>query len=50
MDRSVDLSVVVVNWNSCEELRACLGSVISQSERAQPEIIVVDNASDADSL
>ena len=46
----MDLSVVVVNWNSCEELRACLGSVISQSERAQPEIIVVDNASDDDSL
>ena len=50
MDRSVDLSVVVVNWNSCEELRACLGSVISQSEHAQLEIIVVDNASDDGSL
>ncbi len=38
------ISVVVVNWNRCELLRACLSSLARQSCRAA-EIIVVDNGS-----
>ncbi len=38
------ISVVVVNWNRCELLRACLASLARQSCPAA-EIIVVDNGS-----
>jgi GT2 family glycosyltransferase len=39
------LSVVVVNWNSRDDLRACLQSLRAQTHR-ELEIIVVDNGSD----
>jgi GT2 family glycosyltransferase len=38
------LSVVVVNWNSREDLRACLASLRAQSHQ-DLEVIVVDNGS-----
>jgi GT2 family glycosyltransferase len=38
------LSVVVVNWNSRDDLRACLQSLRAQTHR-ELEIIVVDNGS-----
>ena len=38
------LSVVIVNWNSRDDLRLCLGSLRRQSHR-EMEIIVVDNGS-----
>lgn len=38
------LSVVIVNWNSREDLRACLASLRGQTHR-ELEIIVVDNGS-----
>ena len=38
------VTVVIVNWNTCDLLRGCLTSVLAQT--TQPcEIIVVDNAS-----
>ena len=41
-----DLSVVIVNWNVCDLLRACLASLTQpKDEIAKLEIIVVDNAS-----
>ncbi len=43
---SVDVAVIVVNWNTCEELRACLRSLFAHPPpNAELEIIVVDNAS-----
>jgi GT2 family glycosyltransferase len=39
------LSVVIVNWNTCEEIRACLKSLLPENSRLTKEIIVVDNAS-----
>jgi GT2 family glycosyltransferase len=39
-----DISVIVVNWNQKELLRACLRSILAQ-EGVQFEIIVVDNGS-----
>ncbi|MCL4248521.1 MAG: glycosyltransferase family 2 protein [Anaerolineae bacterium] len=42
-----NLSVVVVNYNTREDLRACLHALRGSS--LQPEIIVVDNASSDDS-
>lgn len=40
----MQLSVVVVNWNSREDLRACLSSLQAQSQSGL-EVIVVDNGS-----
>ena len=40
-----DLSVIVVSWNTCDELRACLESVAAGVRGISAEVIVVDNAS-----
>ena len=39
-----DLSVVIVNWNTCDELRDCITSAVA-ADSGSAEIIVVDNAS-----
>jgi GT2 family glycosyltransferase len=41
----MDLSVVIVNWNTAGLLRDCLKSVFSMIEGIAFEVIVVDNAS-----
>lgn len=41
----MDVSVVIVNWNTRDILRDCLQSVYAQTEGIQFEVIVVDNAS-----
>ena len=41
----MDLSVVIVNWNTAELLRDCLKSVFGMIEGIAFEVIVVDNAS-----
>jgi GT2 family glycosyltransferase len=43
--KSVDVSVLIVNWNTCELLRDCLRSVYAQSGAGECEIIVIDNGS-----
>ncbi len=43
------LSVVIVNWNSRDDLRLCLESLRHQTHR-ELEIIVVDNGSEDDSV
>lgn len=40
-----DLSVLVVNWNTCAQTLACLRSVTEQMQGIEYELIVVDNAS-----
>ncbi len=42
---AVDLSVVVVNWNTAGLLRECLASVLPRLGSLAAEVIVVDNAS-----
>jgi len=39
------LSVIIVNWNAGDELRACLASLYTHSPASPWEVIVVDNAS-----
>lgn len=40
------LSVIIVNWNTCELLENCLYSLFEELQRFDnPEVIVVDNAS-----
>ena len=46
----IDVSVVVVNWNSKDLLKNCLDSVYQTINNLTFEIIVVDNASDDGSL
>jgi N-acetylglucosaminyl-diphospho-decaprenol L-rhamnosyltransferase len=42
---SVDLSVIIVNWNVLDLLRQCLLSLSSKEEGLATEVIVVDSAS-----
>jgi len=41
----LDLSVVIVNWNTRSLLEKCLESVLAQAEEISMEVFVVDNAS-----
>jgi N-acetylglucosaminyl-diphospho-decaprenol L-rhamnosyltransferase len=44
-----DLSIIIVNWNTRDLLRACLASLAATLPPLTAEIIVVDNASHDDS-
>jgi GT2 family glycosyltransferase len=46
----VDLSIILVNWNTGHYLRECLPSVIAGVGELTAEIIVVDSASTRDNL
>jgi GT2 family glycosyltransferase len=48
--RAPEISVIVVTYNSAEDLSACLGSVQLARMEATIEVIVIDNASDDDSV
>lgn len=41
----VDVSIIIVSWNTCDILRDCLCSIYRETKRLKFEIIVVDNAS-----
>ncbi len=45
-----NLTIVIVNWNACEELMACLASIEQHRGALSVETIVVDNASSDGSL
>ena len=45
LSSSIDLSIIFVNWNSTEYLRACLKSILANPPRRSFELIIVDNAS-----
>lgn len=48
MERSpnhVDLSIIIVNWNSKEYLRKCIASILAETHGIEFEIVVIDNAS-----
>lgn len=42
---AVDLSIVVISYNTCELTRACLASIAANRDPATTQVIVVDNAS-----
>jgi GT2 family glycosyltransferase len=44
-DSQIDVSVIIVNWNTRAVLRDCLESVYAQTRDVTFEVIVVDNAS-----
>jgi len=41
----MDVSIVIVNWNTCDILRDCLASIYENNIGVKFEVIVVDNAS-----
>jgi GT2 family glycosyltransferase len=41
----MDISIIIVNWNTRELLRKCLKSVEATVRGLSREVIVVDNAS-----
>ncbi len=41
----MDLSIIVLNWNTADETRACLESIFGQAHEHAIEVIVADNAS-----
>jgi len=41
----VDLSIIIVNWNSKEYLRKCIASILAETRCMEFEIVVIDNAS-----
>jgi GT2 family glycosyltransferase/peptidoglycan/xylan/chitin deacetylase (PgdA/CDA1 family) len=43
--KPIDVSVIVVNWNTKDILRTCLKSVYEQAGNIEYEIIIIDNAS-----
>lgn len=45
----MELSIIIVNWNSTEFARSCIQSIRSTTGAIEYEIIVVDNASDGHS-
>ena len=45
-----DLSIIIVNWNGGELLRRCIESVMQYPPTLSWEIILIDNASNDDSL
>ena len=44
-DPLLDVSIIIVNWNTRDLLRTCLSSIVENAGSARCEIIVVDNAS-----
>jgi N-acetylglucosaminyl-diphospho-decaprenol L-rhamnosyltransferase len=47
---SSDLSIIIVNWNGGSLLTRCIETIISSAPKAAYEIVVIDNASQDDSL
>lgn len=45
-----ELSVIIVTWNSADEIVQCVESVINNSQAIQPEVIIIDNNSSDNSF
>lgn len=46
----MDITIVIVNWNTCKILKDCLDSIYPETNNLLFEIIVIDNASSDDSV
>jgi len=50
LDTSIDMSIVIVNWNTSQLLSDCLQSIQQHHDGVSIEVIVVDNGSRDDSI
>src|SRR5690349_18438505 len=50
IDRAVDISIVIVNWNTGVLLQQCVDSILKNRGDLSLEVIIIDNASSDDSL
>ena len=41
----MDLSIIIVNWNSRDYLKKCIASILENTSNIEFEIIVIDSAS-----
>lgn len=46
----MDVSIIIVNWNTKDILKDCLESIFGQTKNIEFEVIVVDNASSDSSV
>src|SRR5260370_16392203 len=46
----MDISIIVVNWNSADYTKQCVSSIRAFTHDSEYEILVVDNASSDDSV
>ena len=44
----MDLSIIIVNWNSTDYLSSCLASVYRETKAVSFEVIVIDDGSSED--
>lgn len=49
-NEKIDLSIIIVNWNSWAYLQKCIISIMENTDELQYEIIVVDNCSSDNSV
>lgn len=49
-NEQIDLSIIIVNWNSWAYLQKCIMSIMENAEELKYEIIVVDNCSSDNSV
>jgi hypothetical protein len=45
MNRGIDLSIIIVSWNSEKDISACLSSIEKAKQNLNAEVFVVDNSS-----
>jgi len=50
MDNQLDLTVIIVSWNSEDWLKRCLSSIYARTSEISFEVILIDNASDDQSV
>jgi GT2 family glycosyltransferase len=46
----IDISVIIVTWNSSQEISACVNSVIAAAKELTAELIIIDNNSSDNSF
>jgi N-acetylglucosaminyl-diphospho-decaprenol L-rhamnosyltransferase len=47
---NTDLSIIIINWNGGGLLKRCVQTIVSSEPRVTYEVVIIDNASDDDSL